>query len=154
MNWKLICLSEILYMNNLKTYVSYRQRFSSSAEINSKISKRNSHYRRNDEMKKIVKLLALVSAAALLLPMASCSSGEDDFTAGMTEEEKAAWEAAANDPYGKYPELVTYTTGYNLTNQGSDVLAGTAYEDDTTENNAYTRYLKEVLNVQNENAFE
>ena len=105
-------------------------------------------------MKKIVKLLALVSAAALLLPMASCSSGEEDFTAGMTEEEKAAWEAAANDPYGKYPELVTYTTGYNLTNQGSDVLAGTAYEDDTTENNAYTRYLKEVLNVQNENAFE
>ena len=105
-------------------------------------------------MKKIVKLLALVSAAALLLPMASCSSGEDDFTAGMTDEEKAAWEAAANDPYGKYPELVTYTTGYNLTNQGSDVLAGTAYEDDTTENNAYTRYLKEVLNVQNENAFE
>ena len=40
-------------------------------------------------MKKIVKLLALVSAAALLLPMASCSSGEEDFTAGMTEEEKA-----------------------------------------------------------------
>ena len=105
-------------------------------------------------MKKITKLLALVSAAALLLPMASCSSGEEDFTAGMTDEEKAAWEAAANDPYGKYPELVTYTTGYNLTNQGSDVLAGTPYEDDTTENNAYTRYLKEVLNVQNENAFE
>ena len=25
---------------------------------------------------------------------------------------------AANDPYGKYDELVTYTTGYSLTNQG------------------------------------
>ena len=24
---------------------------------------------------------------------------------------------AANDPYGKYDELVTYTTGYSLTNQ-------------------------------------
>ena len=72
----------------------------------------------------------------------------------MTEEEKAAWAAAASDPYGKYPELVTYTTGYNLTNQGSDVLAGTPYENDTPENNAYTRYLKELLNVQNENAFE
>ena len=23
---------------------------------------------------------------------------------------------AANDPYGKYDELVTYTTGYSLTN--------------------------------------
>ena len=32
-------------------------------------------------MKKITKLLALVSAAALLLPMVSCSSGEEDFTA-------------------------------------------------------------------------
>ena len=58
---------------------------------------------------------------------------------------------AANDPYGKYDELVTYTTGYSLTNQGADVLAGTPYENDTPENNAYTRYLKELLNIQNEN---
>ena len=55
---------------------------------------------------------------------------------------------AANDPYGKYDELVTYTTGYSLTNQGADVLAGTPYENDTPENNAYTRYLKELLNIQ------
>ena len=61
---------------------------------------------------------------------------------------------AANDPYGKYDELVTYTTGYSLTNQGADVLAGTPYENDTPENNAYTRYLKELLNIQNENDFE
>ena len=27
---------------------------------------------------------------------------------------------AANDPYGKYDELVTYTTGYSLTNQGAE----------------------------------
>ena len=60
----------------------------------------------------------------------------------------------ANDPYGKYDELVTYTTGYSLTNQGADVLAGTPYEKDTPENNAYTRYLKELLNIQNENDFE
>ena len=61
---------------------------------------------------------------------------------------------AANDPYGKYDELVTYTTGYSLTNQGADVLAGTPYENDTPENNAYTRYLKELLKIQNENDFE
>ena len=47
----------------------------------------------------------------MISSLASCSQ-EQDFTAGMSEEEKAAWEAAANDPYGKYPELVTYTTGY------------------------------------------
>ena len=96
---------------------------------------------------------ALLLSVLMISSLASCSQ-EQDFTAGMSEEEKAAWEAAANDPYGKYPELVTYTTGYNLTNQGSDVLAGTPYENDTTENNAYTRYLKELLNVQNENSFE
>lgn len=58
------------------------------------------------------------------------------------------------DPYGKYDETVTYTTGYVLTNQGADTLSGTAYENDTPEDNAYTRYLKEVLNIQNENMFE
>ena len=103
--------------------------------------------------KKITKVLAFLMAALTASSLASCSQNQD-FTAGMSEEEKAAWEAAASDPYGKYPELVTYTTGYNLTAQGSDVLAGTPYANDTTENNAYTRYLKEVLNVQNENAFE
>lgn len=103
--------------------------------------------------KKTTRVLAFLLAALMASSLASCSQ-EQDFTAGMSDEEKAAWEAAANDPYGKYPELVTYTTGYNLTAQGSDVLAGTPYADDTTENNAYTRYLKELLNIQNQNEFE
>ena len=104
--------------------------------------------------KKIMKLIALLSSATMIaLTISSCGQ-EKDFTAGMSEEEKAAWEEAAKDPYGKYPELVTYTTGYNLTNQGSDVLANSKYENDTPENNAYTRYLKELLNIQNENVFE
>ena len=57
---------------------------------------------------------------------AGCGSS-DDPTKNMSEEEKAAWEAVVNDPYGKYPELITYTSGYNLTNQGGDTLAGTRY---------------------------
>lgn len=99
------------------------------------------------------KTLSLVLAAAMAAAtVAGCGSSSS--TANMSDEEKEAWEAAANDPYGKYPELVTYTTGYNLTAQGADTLAGTAYENDTPSDNAYTRYLKEVLNVQNENMFE
>ena len=35
-----------------------------------------------------------------------------------------------------------------------DVLDGTKYEGDDDENNAWTRYLKEKLNVQNTNLFE
>lgn len=98
--------------------------------------------------------LSLVLAAAMVMAtMAGCGDSSDSM-ANMSEEEKAEWEAAANDPYGKYPELVTYTCGYNLTAQGADTLAGTPYENDTPSDNAYTRYLKEVLNVQNENLFE
>lgn len=90
----------------------------------------------------------LLAAAVAAASLAGCGKSED-FTANMSEEEKAAWEAAASDPYGKYPELVTYTTGYALTAQGADTLAGTPYENDTPSDNAYTRYLKEILNVQN-----
>lgn len=100
------------------------------------------------------KTLSLMLAAAMVATcLAGCGKSKD-FTANMSDEEKAAWEAAASDPYGKYPELVTYTTGYVLTSQGADTLAGTPYENDTFTDNAYTRYLKEVLNVQNENLFE
>ena len=102
------------------------------------------------KMKYFCLFMAGIMAASML---AGCG-GKKDSQANMTEEEKAAWDEAENDPYGKYPETVTYTTGYNLTNQGADTLKGTAYENDTTEDNAYTRYLKEVLNVQNENQFE
>ena len=55
-------------------------------------------------------------------------------------------------PYGKYPETVNYTLGKTATN--FDVLDGTKYEGDDDENNAWTRYLKEKLNVQNTNLFE
>ena len=65
-------------------------------------------------MKKRTLSLMLTAALAAAI-LAGC--GSSDPTANMSDEEKAAWEAAANDPYGKYPETVTYTTGYNLTNQ-------------------------------------
>lgn len=62
------------------------------------------------------KTLSLLLAAAMVMGcMTGCGGAEEDFTANMSDDEKAAWEAAANDPYGKYPELVTYTTGYVLT---------------------------------------
>lgn len=96
----------------------------------------------------------LLAAAVAVTSLAGCGGKSEDFTANMSDDEKAAWEAAANDPYGKYPEVVTYTTGYGLTAQGADTLAGTPYENDTPADNAYTRYLKEILNVQNENSFE
>lgn len=100
------------------------------------------------------KIISLILAAGVMAVSLSGCGKSEDFTANMSEEEKAEWEAAANDPYGKYPELVTYTSGYNLTAQGADTLAGTPYENDTFVDNAYTRYIKDLINVQNENMFE
>lgn len=98
--------------------------------------------------------MGVSTTAALAAMLAGCGGGSADSAAGLSDSEKAAWSTAAAELYGKYPELVTYTTGYNLTNQGADVLKDTPYANDTTEDNAYTRYLKEVLNVQNSNQFE
>lgn len=59
-----------------------------------------------------------------------------------------SWEEACSTPYGKYPSLVTYTLGQmNGTNNGN------LPEGDTYEDNAYTRYLRQMLNIQNENMF-
>lgn len=56
---------------------------------------------------------------------------------------------AETTPYGKYPELITYTLGKMTGVNNSNMPYG-----DTYENNAYTRYMREKLNIQNENVFE
>lgn len=68
-----------------------------------------------------------------------------------TAEENARagdWESAAQSPYGAYPELVTYTLGQMSGANNSNLPDGNTYED-----NAYTRYLKKILNIQNENEY-
>lgn len=59
-----------------------------------------------------------------------------------------SWESAAQSPYGAYPELVTYTLGQMSGTNNSNLPDGNTYED-----NAYTRYLKKILNIQNENVY-
>ena len=84
------------------------------------------------------KLLALMMCLMISLSVTGAA-----FAEGPTE-----------DPYGRYEQTITYTTGYVLTDQGADTLKGTPYEKDTPTDNAYTRYILAVLNVQNENLFE
>ena len=68
----------------------------------------------------------------------------------VTESMKEAqWETAMSTPLGRYPELVTYTLGKMTWENNSNMPSA-----DTYENNNYTRYLRELLNVQNDNAFE
>ena len=56
---------------------------------------------------------------------------------------------AASTPFGRYGETVTYSLGKMTGLNNSNMPEG-----DTYENNAYTRYLKRKLNIQNKNVFE
>ena len=58
-------------------------------------------------------------------------------------------ELASTTPFEKYPERITYTLGKEISTNNSNMPAGDTYED-----NAYTRYLLEKLNIQNVNEFE
>lgn len=62
---------------------------------------------------------------------------------------EAQWEIAETTPLGRYPELVTYTLGKMTSENNSNMPSADTYED-----NNYTRYLRDLLNVQNDNAFE
>ncbi|MDD7389896.1 MAG: extracellular solute-binding protein [Lachnospiraceae bacterium] len=81
----------------------------------------------------------------------SAENTEMDSTAALqyTEQIKKEWEEAESTPFGKYPELVTYTLGKVAPDDNSNMPAGDTYED-----NNYTRYLKELLNVQNKDVLE
>ena len=59
-----------------------------------------------------------------------------------------AWQKAEESPYAAYPELVTYTLG-----QMSGVNNSNLPDGDTYEDNVYTRYLRKMLNIQNDNAY-
>ena len=56
---------------------------------------------------------------------------------------------AAHTPLGRYPETVTYTLGKIAGANHANLPVGATYED-----NAYTRYLRQVLNIQNQDVFE
>ena len=101
---------------------------------------------------KIKKVLAMCLMSAMVLgSLAGCGKEESGTTASVDMEDPA-WQEAMTTPYGKYPETVVYTLGKTATN--FDVLDGTEYEGDDDVNNAWTRYLKEKLNIQNTNLFE
>lgn len=73
---------------------------------------------------------------------------EQQETAAAQEENEEAWQEASSTPYGKYPELVTYTLGQIKGANNSNLPEGDTYED-----NAYSRYLRKMLNIQNESIY-
>lgn len=99
-------------------------------------------------MKKMKLFLTVISAVFVFMTLCGCSeSGKktQQNSVKEKEEEMAAWKEAGETPLGRYPETVTYTLGQMSGANNSNLPKGDSYND-----NAYTRYLKQVLNVQNQ----
>lgn len=89
----------------------------------------------------------------LVLGLTGCgensqSDAKEQLLTEKTENQAEDWENAEKTPYGKYPELITYTLGQMSGANNSNLPEGDTYED-----NAYTRYLRKMLNIQNENIY-
>ena len=96
-------------------------------------------------------LFLMMSAAIVLIscsPQALHKEKSEDAAGSSSENQRELWEKAENSPWEKYPETVTYTLGQMKGTNNSNLPEGETYED-----NAYTRYLEKILNVQNKNVF-
>lgn len=99
---------------------------------------------------KIAKKAACIGLVLSLICgfLAGCKSPANRVLMSQEEYGEKMWEAKTT-PFGAYPETVTYTLGKMTSTNRSNMPEGDTYED-----NAYTRYIREVLNVQNDNVFE
>lgn len=92
-----------------------------------------------------IMLIGILFVSGCSSPVGSiCKQEESPSEAKITEQ----WEVAAQTPYEAYPELVTYTLGQMSGTNNSNLPEGDTYED-----NAYTRYLQKMLNIQNDNVY-
>ena len=92
--------------------------------------------------------LALLTALCLLCGCQRTEKAVYRTGQEVSEENRKAWEKAKTTPYGAYTELVTYTLGQMSGANDSNLPEGNTYED-----NAYTRYLRKMLNIQNETIY-
>ncbi|MDO5402936.1 MAG: extracellular solute-binding protein [Eubacteriales bacterium] len=92
-------------------------------------------------------MLALITVTMTILAGCDSPAIDDDIKDRSLTQESA--EAAKTTPYGAYPETVYYTLGKMTSNNNSNMPKKDTYED-----NAYTRFIKDTINVQNVDAFE
>lgn len=101
-------------------------------------------------MKRTAVAVFTIITVSLTSVLYGCGNGSDTSVTHLSQEEyDNMMEEASTTPYGKYPELITYTLGKLSGSNNSNMPEGDTYED-----NEYTRFLKEFLNVQNEDIFE
>lgn len=100
--------------------------------------------RLNQTLKKCVAF----GVTGIILILAGCKSPAG-FVSNDNEEYNARMEEARTTPFGAYPETIEYTLGKMTSVNNSNMP-----ENDTYMDNAYTRYIKSVINVQNVDVFE
>lgn len=105
-------------------------------------------------MKSLCKKILMAGMLCLSCVCISACTGETEQAAEVLKQGKQEknteeqWMEAKTTPYGKYPEKITYTLGQMSGANNSNLPDGDTYED-----NAYTRYLLKMLNIQNEMTF-
>lgn len=100
-------------------------------------------------------LCLFLTVGLLAVSLSGCSQEESNKAPEISSELKtgedlaAETEEAAHTPLSRYPETVTYTLGKIAGANHANLPVGATYED-----NAYTRYLRQTLNIQNKDLFE
>lgn len=101
-----------------------------------------------NRLKQTLKKSVAFGVTGIMLILAGCKSPAG-FASNDNEEYNARMEEARTTPFGAYPETIEYTLGKMTSVNNSNMP-----ENDTYTDNAYTRYIKSVINVQNVDTFE
>lgn len=101
-----------------------------------------------NRLKQTLKKSVAFGVTGIMLILAGCKSPAG-FASNDNEEYNAIMEEARTTQFGAYPETIEYTLGKMTSVNNSNMP-----ENDTYTDNAYTRYIKSVINVQNVDAFE
>lgn len=101
-----------------------------------------------NRLKQTLKKSVAFGVTGIMLILAGCKSPAG-FASNDNEEYNARMEEARTTPFGAYPETIEYTLGKMTSVNNSNMP-----ENDTYTDNAYTRYIKSVINVQNVDAVE
>ena len=101
-----------------------------------------------NRLKQTLKKCVAFGVTGIMLILAGCTSPAG-FVSNDNEEYNARMEEARTTPFGAYPETIEYTLGKMTSVNNSNMP-----ENDTYTDNAYTRYIKSVINVQNVDVFE
>ena len=101
-----------------------------------------------NRLKQTFKKSVAFGVTGIMLILAGCKSPAG-FASNDNEEYNARMEEARTTPFGAYPETIEYTLGKMTSVNNSNMP-----ENDTYTDNAYTRYIKSVINVQNVDVFE